>query len=137
MLIDGEPFLTLKDFQVVGYTGVMDETTALISKLTPVFLSNSRSSEIDQLLYSLPDLEQTKTGNSSIEVDFMTEVECLDFLNAQNGSEMRITYILDFSNQFFVVRKKSLYLNISSDTDNAPKLDFTLDLIQSVTQSER
>lgn len=113
----------------------MDETIAIITKMTPVFLSNTRSSEIDQLLYSLPDLEPT--ANTSTEVDFMTEVECLDFLNAENGSEMRVTYILDFSNQFFVVRKKYLYLNISSKTDNAPKLDFTLDLIQSETESER
>ncbi|XP_053377895.1 uncharacterized protein LOC123528646 [Mercenaria mercenaria] len=133
-----EPYLTVTDFQFIGYSGLSIGSSGLNSETNPVYLSTSRSSEIDLTAYAVPGFDNNVTIlNLSAELDFLLKVESSDFIGSHENMEMKVAHILEFGDHFFIIRNSTLVVNRSLNVERTPKLNFTLDLIETVTENKQ
>ncbi|XP_052780553.1 uncharacterized protein LOC128217439 [Mya arenaria] len=145
-MYEEEPFLTATDFQLVGRGGLDDSSDAAIGVVEALYESNSRSSESDEILYNIPELildlrdfendvsqvsVQSDTGNNTAfaELDFLLEVESLDFVGAYEEEAMMVCYVLDTRTGFLLVRNTTLTVNRTRGSGRSlePSLNFSIE----------
>lgn len=126
----------MTDFQVVTYTGLSEESSQRIVEISPIFLSGSRTSEFDGIAFDIPQLydNDTASRNTSYELGFQAEVKSLDFSGSYEGMELKVAYVLETGDNFFVIRNSSLFAKRSFDVERVPRLHFVLELMDTETE---
>ena len=132
--IGEEPYLTVTDFQFVGYSGLPDDFFRLQSATTPDYQSGSKTSEIDSASMTIPAIDYNSNNiNSSREIDFLTKVEGLDFVGSADGMNVEVVYILQVGDEFIVINNCTLEIHRTLQVERSPKLNFTLEFVELYT----
>ena len=104
----------------------MKESVDSVGKISPYYLSNSRSSETDQVSVAIPELKVQSGGTG--EVHFVVEAEMLDFAGSGDNMELMIGYVLEVGDGIFVIRNTSLLTKMDDEIARNPSLDIYADL---------
>jgi hypothetical protein len=128
--------LTITDFQFVGYSGLVDDFSRLSSETNPEYQSSSRTSEIDNVVLTIPRTEYNNTDfNSSIELDFLLKVQGLDFVGSTDGLKVKVVYVLGVGEHSLIIRHCTVTINRKLQVERSPQLNFTLEFIETYVEN--